>query len=115
MVQRPDVLSDSGVKQEEYSMQHTLTFTKNKKKYVSKPFDFETMCIVNDAHNNGETKGPINICRGGVDYMFEGTEATQDIIDSLDAGERSRLCLEVWGFYAEALSSKKEKGREAAV
>lgn len=93
-------------------MQHTLTFTNKKNKYVSKPFDFETMCIINDAHNNGDTKGPLNICRNAVDYMFEGTDATQDIIDSLDASERSRLCLELWGFYVEALSSKKAKGAE---
>ena len=91
-------------------MQHTLTFTHNKKKYVSKSFDFETMCLLNDAHNNGDTKGPLSICREGVDYMFEGTEATQDIIDALDVSERSRLCLELWGFYAEAISSKKVKG-----
>ena len=91
-------------------MQHTLTFTHNKKKYVSKSFDFETMCLLNDAHNNGDTKGPLSICREGVDYMFEGTEATQDIIDALDVSERSRLCLELWGFYAEAISSKKAKG-----
>ena len=51
-------------------MQHTLTFTYDKKKYVSKKFDFETMCIINDEHNTGDTKGPLNICRNGVDYMF---------------------------------------------
>ena len=33
-------------------MQHTLTFVKDKIKYVSKPFDFEAMCIINDAHND---------------------------------------------------------------
>ena len=33
-------------------MQHTLTFVKDKVKYVSKPFDFEAMCIINDAHND---------------------------------------------------------------
>lgn len=96
-------------------MQHILTFTKNNKKYISKPFDFEVMCIINDAHNNGENKGPITICRDGVDYMFEGTEATQDIINELAVNERSRLCLELWGFYADALSSKKATGAEAAV
>lgn len=87
-------------------MQHTITFTKDKKKYVSKPFDFETMCIINDAHNDSSKRGPLNICRDAVDYMFEGTEATQDIIDNLEPEERTRLCIELWGFYAEALSSK---------
>lgn len=87
-------------------MQHTVTFTKDNKKYVSKPFDFEAMCIINDVHNGGKKRGPLNICRGALDYMFEGTEATQDVIDSMDVGERTRLCIELWGFYAEALSSK---------
>lgn len=88
-------------------MQHTITFTKDNKKYVSKPFDFETMCIINDAHNTPDKRGPLNICRDAVDYIFEGTEATQDIINALSPGERTRLCIELWGFYAEALSSKK--------
>ena len=65
-------------------MQHTLTFVKDKVKYVSKPFDFEAMCIINDAHNNENKKGPLSICRDALDYMFEGTDATQDIIDSVD-------------------------------
>ena len=71
-------------------MQHTLTFVKDKVKYVSKPFDFEAMCI--DA----------------LDHMFEGTDATQDIIDSVDVNERAKMCLALWGFYVDALSSKNE-------
>ena len=87
-------------------MQHTLTFKSGDKKYVSKPFDFETMCIINDAHNDDTRRGPLNICRNALDYMFEGTEATQDIIDGLDAKTRSGLCLKLWGFYVDPLSSK---------
>ena len=87
-------------------MQHTLTFKSGDKKYVSKPFDFETMCIINDAHNDDTRRGPLNICRNALDYIFEGTEATQDIIDALDAKTRSALCLKLWGFYVDALSSK---------
>ena len=89
-------------------MQHTLTFTVDKKKYVSKPFDFEAMCIINDPHNDENQKGPLNICRDAVDYMFEGTEATQDVIDSLDLSERSKMCITLWGFYLDALTSKNE-------
>lgn len=89
-------------------MQKTLTFTVDKKKYVSKPFDFEVMCIINDAHNDEDKNGPLNICRGAVDYMFEGTEATQDVIDALDLGTRTKLCLALWGMYVDALTSKNE-------
>lgn len=89
-------------------MQTTLTFTFDGKKYVSKPFDFEAMCLINDAHNDTEKHGPLNICRGALDYVFEGTEATEDIIGKLDASKRAAMCLKLWGFYVEALSSKKE-------
>ncbi|MCD8180885.1 MAG: hypothetical protein LUF26_05330 [Firmicutes bacterium] len=89
-------------------MQHTITFTKDNTKYVSKPFDFEAMCLINDAHNDDGKKGPLSICRGAVDYLFEGTDATQDVIDALDAGERSKMCITLWGFYVDALASKKE-------
>ena len=79
-------------------MQHILTFVKDKIKYVSKPFDFEAMCIINDAHNDENKKGPLSICRDALDYMFEGTDATQDIIDSVDVNERAKMCLVLWGF-----------------
>ncbi|MGN0150223.1 MAG: hypothetical protein ACI4C7_08260 [Clostridia bacterium] len=89
-------------------MQKTLSIEVNKKKIVSKPFDFETMCIINDAHNDKEKRGPLNMCRDAVDYMFEGTEATQDIINGLDVATRTRLCISLWDFYVDALSSKNE-------
>ena len=89
-------------------MQNTLNFTLDKKKYVSKPFDFETMCIVNDAHNDSGKRGPLNICREAVEYMFDGTEATVDVINKLDAGTHSKLCLDVWKMYTEALTSKND-------
>lgn len=87
-------------------MQHTLSFTKDKTKYVSKPFDFEAMCMINDAHNDDKKKGPLTICRDAVDYMFEGTQATGEIIDSLDIDVRSQMCIKLWGFYVDALASK---------
>ena len=89
-------------------MQHTLTFTVDKKKYVSKPFDFETMCVINDAHNDETKRGPLNICRAALDYIFEGTDATQDVIDALPPGVRAKLCVKLWNFYVEALSAKNE-------
>ena len=39
--------------------------------------------------------------------MFEGTDATQDIIDAIDVGTHSRLCMELWKFYIDALTTKK--------
>lgn len=88
-------------------MQHTLSFMYKNKKYVSRVFDFETMCLINDLHNSDTPRGPLNICRDAVDYMFEGTQATQDIIDGLDVNQRTRLCMDLWGFYVEAITAKK--------
>lgn len=85
-------------------MQDTLTFTVNEKKYISKPFDFETMCLIND--NLDGQKGVLSICRDAVDYMFEGTEATQDIINKLAPGMRAALCNEAWRMYVEATQVK---------
>lgn len=89
-------------------MQQTLTIKNEKKTIVSKPFDFETMCIINDAHNDETRKGPLNYCKEALNYMFEGTEATQAVIDKLDAGTRSRLCIEIWKMYMDALTGKNE-------
>lgn len=88
-------------------MQHTLSFEKGDTKYISRPFDFEAMCMINDAHNS-DKRGPLNICRDAVDYLFEGTMADQAVIDSLDVALRASLCIKLWGFYIEAVTSKKE-------
>ena len=85
--------------------QDVLTFTKDKKKYVSKPFDFKAMCIINGNHNDDSLKGPLAYSADAVDYMFEGSEATQDVIDSLDVGTRTRLCMQLWNMYIDALSA----------
>lgn len=87
-------------------MQKTLSITVNKKTITSKPFDFEAMCIINDAHNSEKAKGPLSMCRGAVDYMFEGTEATQEVINSLDVNTRTKLCITLWNMYLDALTSK---------
>ena len=94
-------------------MQNILSFTQGKKKYVSKPFDFETMCIINDAHNDPDKKGPLNMCREAVEYMFEGTEATKDVIDALGLTEHTALCLQLWQMYVDTLAGKNVSAPEA--
>lgn len=87
-------------------MQRTLSITVNKKTIISKPFDFEAMCIINDAHNDERAKGPLSMCRGAVEYLFEGTDATQEIINSLSVEEHTRLCLTLWRMYMDAITAK---------
>ncbi len=62
-------------------MQKVLSFTEGKKKYVSKPFDFEAMCLIQEIHVTRETDSIGRLCGGAVDHLFEGTEATQDVLD----------------------------------
>lgn len=90
-------------------MQYTLTFTVDKKKYISKPFDFEALCRVNDEC----VKDNATILRCGykaVEYMFEGTEATEDILKRLPPSKAVNLSKKAWIFYTEAMeeASKNE-------
>lgn len=87
-------------------MQRVLSFTFKKKKYISKPYNFEAACKIDDVRYGGEKNGPLNMCRNAVDYMFEGTEATQDIINSLDTPVRVNLCMTAWDWYIGDLMAK---------
>ncbi|MCI5604394.1 MAG: hypothetical protein MR413_01910 [Clostridia bacterium] len=85
-------------------MQHTLTFTHNQKKYISKTWDFEAFCRIHEIHIKKETESLGRICGGAVDYLFEGTEATQDILDAAVA-DKMRMCREVWKWYQEDINA----------
>lgn len=74
-------------------MQKTLSIKVNKKTIVSKPWDFRALCLVQDIHTAGKTNSVGMMCGDAVDYLFEGTEATQDVIDKLDVAIRTNLCL----------------------
>lgn len=87
-------------------MQRTLDIKLNKKTIISKPFDFKAMRMINDLHNSEKTVGPLTMCAGAVDYLFEGTEATQEILDALDVETRTQLCLRAWRMYMDVITSK---------
>ncbi|MCI8521189.1 MAG: hypothetical protein HFE51_10435 [Clostridia bacterium] len=95
-------------------MQRVLSFTANKKKYISKPWDFEAMCRVQEIHIKQETNSIGRICGNAVDYLFEGTQATQDIIDASPA-DKMRMCREVWAWYLEDMTAKNEEAVKAAI
>lgn len=85
-------------------MQNVLTFTLKNKKYVSKTFDFEALCLINDRHGE-DGVGVMRMTCAAVEYMFEGTEATADVIEKLSPSTRARLSKEVWAMYADALKN----------
>ena len=85
-------------------MQKTLTFTLDKKKYVSKPFDFETVRLINENHVDENKKGILTCAIDGVYHMFEGTEATNDIIAKIDPADMVKMCNQVWSWYIEVIA-----------
>lgn len=84
-------------------MQKVLTFTFDKKKYVSKPFDFEAFCLINENHLSGKYSGKARCCSEAVEYMFEGTDATSDIIKAAGTSIKNSMCNKLWEFYNEVL------------
>ncbi len=89
-------------------MQRVLSFTLDKKQYVSKPFDFEAFCIVDENRNSEDIKGIYKCTQPAVSHMFEGTEATEDILKQVDISASANMCQNVWSWYVEAL---KEAGK----
>lgn len=93
-------------------MQTTLHFTKDNKKYVSKPFDFETACLINDRHAQNisapinEKIGIMRMCFDGVLRMFDGTEATEDVIEGLSVKQKTEMCSKLFDIYTEECFSK---------
>ena len=70
---------------------------------VSKPFDFEALCLINDVHGKGSV-GKVNLGYAALAYMFEGTEVTQSVLDALPMTEKAAICTKIADFYIETLS-----------
>lgn len=92
--------------------QKTLTLKVGEKNIASNPFDFEAMCLVNDEQFKG--RGSIACGRSAIPYMFQGTAVTDAVLDTLSIEVITKMSLEVWGFYLDALASvNKKKSKNA--
>lgn len=92
-------------------MQRVLSFVYNKKKYVSKPWRFHSAVMIEREYlklKEGEKYDPCVICGDAVDYLFEGTEATQDILESAVAS-KMRMCREVMKWFMDDFTGKNEE------
>ena len=69
---------------------------------VSKPFDFEALCLINDVHGRGNT-GMVSLGRAALSHMFEGTEVTESVIESLPIAEKTAICVKIAEFYMETI------------
>ncbi len=83
-------------------------------KIISKPWDFEALCLVDD--NRTENTSILRICIDAVYYLFEGTKATNEYLHSLSAEKIIQLCADVWEWYlhdmAEATKGHKKANHE---
>lgn len=94
--------------------QQILSVKLGDKEIISKPFDFEALCRVNDAHASEAVNGIVNYGRAAVAYLFEGTVLTEEALASLPIEENIRLCTKVWDFYIEAMTKAAgKKGKNA--
>lgn len=79
--------------------QRVLSVKLGEKTVVSKPWDFEAMCLVDDAKK--KSKG--GTLRNGADavyYLFEGTEATNEVLQKMEPSAFGNLCMKVSGWYS---------------
>lgn len=90
-------------------MQQILKIEIDGKPVVSKPFDFEAMCLINDTGAN-KPVGHLTATKEAISYMFEGTKATDEEIEKLPVSERVALCGQVWNFYIETLKAAGKNG-----
>lgn len=84
-------------------MQQVLSAKAGGETVVSKPFDFECMCIIDDARQE-EKAGMLRTAMPGVRYLFEGTKVTDGELDKLPPSELADMCRKVFAWYADALT-----------
>lgn len=90
--------------------QQTLSVEINGETVISKPFDFEAMCLIDDARNSSEKVGILRLGIEAVSYLFEGTVATDQEIKKLSVQKRTALSQKVWRFYVDTLNDAAKNG-----
>ncbi len=89
-------------------MQQVLSFVYKKKKYISKPWCFEAARLIEENRLDESKNSIMSVCADAVDYLFEGTEATQDILDAA-VSSKMRMCGELWKWFMEDFTGKNEE------
>ena len=84
-------------------MQEVLKINYDGEDIVSKPFDFEAMCLINDVQYKNPQAGQLRMCKNAVSYMFEGTKVTDNVLNSLSIQKMTSLCMKLWKIYLEVL------------
>lgn len=94
-------------------VQNTITAKWGDKEIVSKPFDFEAFCLVDDMRYDisatGGLIGKAHLGKKALNYLFRGTELTDERIEALSFVERRELCEAVADLYFASFPGKKSK------
>ena len=80
-------------------MQRTLCIEIDGEQIISKPWDFEAMCMIDDARSENPNGGRLRLCTEAVHYLFEGTAATESVLKSLSPQSLTAMSLKVFGWY----------------
>lgn len=91
-------------------IQETLNVAIDGKKIISNPFDFETMCIIQDKHMGGSKSGTYNMCYDAVLYLFEG-KVTEKQIEALPLNMKCALCDKLWEIYYNTATEAREAAK----
>lgn len=90
-------------------IQNTLSIKLDGETIVSRPFDFEAACLVDDMrYSSTGMIGPMHLGKKAVNHMFKGTKLTDELIETLPYTERKRLCEEAAGMYFESMRSNED-------
>lgn len=82
--------------------QRVLSLEVDGNKIISKPWDFEAMCLVDDERNEG--KGNLSMAKNAVAYLFEGTDATEEVLNSAPPATLATFCQKVCNWYVSDMS-----------
>jgi len=93
--------------------QQTLSLKVEGETIVSRPFDFEALCLMNDIQSQPE-RGRYSICANALPYLFEGTKVTGDVLSRISTADKVVLCDELWEIYLREMQTIAGKKRKNA-
>lgn len=85
-------------------MKRVLEFKNGNKKYTSKEWDFDALVMVQEKHIKPENDSIGVICGDAVDYLFEGTDVTHDILNAFPV-QKMKMCTTLFGWYMEDMNA----------
>lgn len=92
------------------NVQETITIEVDGQKVVSRVFDFETMCLVQNKHYSGDRNGSYNMCGDAIPYLFE-SKLTEKQIEDIPYITKCAMSEKIWGIYYDSFSRSKAEAK----